>query len=376
MYSLLLRGINLGIKMFTSLQLHLAKVFLKIFLRDRQSIMFSLFFPLVFIGAFLFSGGEPDPINLGLVNNSTNTISKNFSELVTGDPLFNVTEGEESDLKEQLFLGDQTAIIVIPENFDYLEKTGELRLLLDASQVRQLGAIKEALNTSLLSIERELRNAEPMFSLKIEDVKSRPQRYIDFLLPGLLAFMLMNLSIAGSGFNIVEYRRRGILKRLFVTPIQPKDFIISIVLARMAIVLMQISVVLGLAIALLDIKIVGSFFSLYVMVILGTIIFLCLGFFLGSIAKTQEAIRPMVSVFVFPQLILSGVFFPISSMPELIQPLAHALPLSVIATGLRDIANDGTSLLVLNTTTLGVGIWLILSFIIVTKFFVWKEVAS
>ena len=376
MYSLLLPGINLEIKMFTSLQLHLAKVFLKIFLRDRQSIMFSLFFPLVFIGVFLFSGGEPDPINLGLVNNSTNTISKNFSELVTGDPLFNVTEGEESDLKEQLFLGDQTAIIVIPENFDYLEKTGELRLLLDASQVRQLGAIKEALNTSLLSIERELRNAEPMFSVKIEDVKSRPQRYIDFLLPGLLAFMLMNLSIAGSGFNIVEYRRRGILKRLFVTPIQPKDFIISIVLARMAIVLMQISVVLGLAIALLDIKIVGSFFSLYGMVILGTIIFLCLGFFLGSIAKTQEAIRPIVSVFIFPQLILSGVFFPISSMPELIQPLAHVLPLSVIATGLRDIANDGTSLLILNTTTLGVGIWLILSFIIVTKFFVWKEVAS
>ena len=376
MYSLPLLGISLGIKMFTSLQLHLTKVFLKIFLRDRQSILFSLFFPLVFIGAFLFSGGEPDPINLGLVNNSTNTVSKNFTELVTDDSLFNVTEGEESDLKEQLFLGDQTAIIVIPENFDYLKKTGELRLLLDASQVRQLGTIKEALNTSLLSIERELRNVEPMFSVKVEDVKARPQRYIDFLLPGLLAFMLMNLSIAGSGFNIVEYRRRGILKRLFVTPIQPKDFIVSIVLARLAIVLVQISVVLGLAITLLDIKIVGSLFSLYGMVILGTVIFLCLGFCLGSFAKTQEANRPMVSAFVFPQLILSGVFFPISSMPELMQPVAHALPLSVIATGLRDIANDGTSLLILNTTTLGVGIWLILSFIIVTKFFVWKEVAS
>ena len=144
----------------------------------------------------------------------------------------------------------------------------------------------------------------------------------------------------------------------------------------MAIVLVQISVVLGLAITLLDIKIVGSFYSLYGMVILGTVIFLCLGFCLGSFAKTQEAIRPMVSAFVFPQLILSGVFFPISSMPELMQPFAHALPLSVIATGLRDIANDGTSLLILNTTTLGIGIWIILSFIIVTKFFVWKEVAN
>ena len=289
--------------MFTSMQLHLAKVFLKIFFRDRQSVMLNLFFPLVFIGAFLFIGGEPDPIKLGLVNNSTNTISKNFSDLVKSDQLFEVTEGEESYLKEQLLLGDQTAIIVIPENFDYLEKTSELRLLLDASQVRQLGAIKEAINTSLLSIERELRNSEPMFSLKIEDVKARSQRYIDFLLPGLLAFMLMNLSIAGSGFNIVEYRRRGILKRLFVTPIQPKDFIISIVLARTLIVLMQISVVLGLAIALLDVKIMGSFLSLYGMVTLGTFIFLCLGFCLGSIAKTQEAVRPIVTSFTFPQLI-------------------------------------------------------------------------
>ena len=63
-------------------------------------------------------------------------------------------------------------------------------------------------------------------------------------------------------------------------------------------------------------------------------------------------------------------------MPGLMQPFAHALPLSVIATGLRDIANDGTSLLILNTTTLGIGILIILSFIIVTKFFVWKEVAN
>ena len=63
-------------------------------------------------------------------------------------------------------------------------------------------------------------------------------------------------------------------------------------------------------------------------------------------------------------------------MPEIIQPFAHALPLSVIATGLRDIANDGVSLLIFNSTTLGIVIWIILSFFTVTKFFVWKEIAS
>ncbi len=197
------------------------------------------------MGAFSFSGGEPDPINLGLVNNADSSASKNFSELVIADPLFNVTLGKEDALKEQLILGDQTAILVIPKNFNSNEGSSELKLLLDASQVRQQGVIKEVLNSSLLSIENELRGIKPMFTLKIEDVKARPQRYIDFLLPGLLAFMLMNLCLAGSGFNIVEYRRRGILKRLFVTPILPKDFIISIVLARLVIVLREECLVQG-----------------------------------------------------------------------------------------------------------------------------------
>ncbi len=356
--------------------MHLAQVFLKIFFRDRQSIIFNLLFPIIFMGVFVFFGDESEPINLGLVNNSSNNLSQNLSELVQEDPLFKVTKGTEDVLKQQLFMGDQTAIIIIPETFNSIDETSEIRLLLDASQVRQIGSIKEAISKSLLSIERSLRNTEPMFKIKLEDVKSRPQRYVDFLLPGLLAFMLMNLSLAGSGFNIVEFRRRGILKRLFVTPIKPQDFIISIVVSRILIILMQLSVVLGLAIILLDIKIVGSFFSLYGMIIIGSFIFLCLGFSFGSIAKTQEAIRPIVTSFTFPQLILSGVFFPINSLPEMIQPIAHILPLSIIATGLRDIANDGVALLMFNLNILGVFAWIVLSFIIATKFFVWKEVAG
>jgi len=328
------------------------------------------------MGAFVFSSGDNDPIKIGLINNSDSVLSKNFSELVSKDPLFEITEGDEAMLRKELILGNQTAVVLIPSDFGSKNESNELTLLLDLSQVRQLASIRDAVDKSLLSIERKIRSMEPMFSLNIEDIKARPQRYIDFLLPGLLAFMLMNLSIGGSGFNIVEYRRRGILKRLFVTPIEPKDFIVSIVLARMVIVLMQISVILSLSILILDITIVGSLVSLYGMVMLGTFIFLCIGFSLGSLAKTQEAIRPIVGLVTFPQLILSGVFFPISSMPEIVQPIVSALPLSVVVTGLRDIANDGVSLFSLNGTALGIFIWMILSFILATRFFVWKEVAK
>ena len=184
------------------------------------------------IGVFLYADGEPSPTSLGLVNQSQNELSLKFTKLLEDKKIFLVQQGTVSELKDSLNSGDITALIIIPEAFNQ-SGIAQLKLLLDASQVRQVDFIKDSIESTLLSIEREIRGAQPMFALELEDIKSRPQRYIDFLLPGILAYMLMNLCVAGSGYNLVEYRRRGILKRLFVTPIKPKDFIISIVLARM-----------------------------------------------------------------------------------------------------------------------------------------------
>ncbi len=361
----------------TKLQLHLAKVFLKIFLRDRQSIFFSLFFPIIFMTVFAFANnGEVDPIELGIVNNSPSAVANDFSQMLIDNPLFEVTLGEGEQLRTELVEGNQTMVLILPEGFDALSDGAELQLLVDAAQVQQLSLIMPLLEQTLISIEREFRNIEPMFTLTVEDVQARSQRYLDFLLPGLLAFTLMQLSIAGSGFNIVEYRRKGILKRLFVTPIRPRDFIASIVMARMAIVLIQLTVLILVAVLALDVTIVGNFVSFYFIVMLGTFIFLCLGFCLGSVAKTQQAVMAVGNIVIFPQIFLSGVFYPIESMPELIQPIAKILPLSFVSTAMREIANNGASLLSIAPSLLGIALWFVIAFVLATRLFVWKEVAN
>ncbi|MEQ8408235.1 MAG: ABC transporter permease [Gammaproteobacteria bacterium] len=365
--------------MLTRLQLHLARVFLKIFLRDKQSIFFSLFFPIIFMSVFGFiNNGEQEPVDIGVVNTSSGPVAEDFIQQLINDPLFNVTVGLESRLREQLEVGDQTMVLILPEQMntsDSIDATS-LRVLVDAAQVQQLGMIIPLLEQKLLAIEREFRDIEPLFTLAVEDVQARSQRYIDFLLPGLMAFTLMQLSIAGSGFNIVEYRRKGILKRLFVTPIQPKDFIAAIVMARTTIVLLQLSVLIAFAVFILDVRILGNFASFFLIVILGTFTFLNLGFCLGSVAKTQQAVMAVGNIIIFPQIFLSGVFYPIESMPELLQPIATVLPLSFVATAMRDIANEGASLLAVAPSLIGIVIWFVTGFILATRLFVWKEVAN
>jgi len=366
--------------MLTQLQRRLAFVFMKIFLRDRQSIFFSLFFPVIFMTVFGFvNNSEQEAIEIGIVNDSSAQVAQEFIAELENDPLFNVTGGEEADLREQLIAGDQTMVLILPEDFDVndsSEESTQIRVLVDAAQVRQLGMIIPMLEQELLSIERAFRDIEPMFSIALEDVQARSQRYLDFLLPGLMAFTLMQLAIAGSGFNIVEYRRKGILKRLFVTPIKPKDFIASIVVARTGIVLIQLTVLILFAVFILDVSIIGNFFAFYLVVLMGTFVFLNIGFCLGSIAKTQQAIGAVGNIVIFPQIFLSGIFYPIESMPELVQPIAYVLPLSFVSSGLRDIANEGATLLQIMPSLIGIAVWFVIGFVLATRLFVWKEVAN
>lgn len=144
----------------------------------------------------------------------------------------------------------------------------------------------------------------------------------------------------------------------------------------MAIVLIQLTVLILVAVLALNVTIVGNFVSFYFIVMLGTFIFLCLGFCLGSIAKTQQAVMAVGNIVIFPQIFLSGVFYPIESMPELIQPIAKILPLSFVSTAMREIANNGASLLSIAPSLFGIALWFVIAFIPATRLFVWKEVAN
>jgi len=354
-----------------------AKVMLKIHSRDRQAIFFGLFFPLVFMFIISFaSGGDPEPIELGIVNNANNNISTDFIASLESTLLFNITIGNEEELREQLIAGDKTVVLVLPDNFQDSGTPADLTVLIDASQVRQAAIVMPVLRTALVDVERQLRNTEPLFDLNVEDVQSRTQSYLDFVVPGLLAFSIMNIAIAGSGFNIVEYRRKGILKRLFVTPIQPRDFIGGLVIARLSICLVQITGLILAAIFLFHVVFVGNLLSLYLFILVGTVIFLCIGFCLGSLARTQQAIIAIGNLVTFPQMILSGIFFPIEALPDLVQPLAKMLPLSFISTGLREIAINGAGLLELVPSIIGMGLWAVVVLVLSIRLFVWKQVAA
>lgn len=359
------------------LTLIMARTFLRIFSRDRQAIIFSLFFPVLFMGVFgLVGNGDPDPVTIGIVDRANNSLSAAFTNAVKANALFEVSSGDEAALREQVISGDLKLLLILPEQFQDNGTPAQLGLVVDAAQVRELDLILPVLEKALVDVERSLRGEAALFSLQVEDVKARSQNYLSFLVPGLLAFTIMQISVAGSGYNIVEYRRKGILKRLFVTPLTPQAFIGGLVISRSLICLIQLAVLMLIAVYVFNVTIIGSPLDLFVIVLLGLALFLSVGFCMGSIAKTQQAIMAIGNLVTFPQMFLSGIFYPIDILPELIQPIAQVLPLSFLADAVRQIVVDGAGLGDLLSNLAGLLIWSIVALLAAIRLFAWKDVAA
>lgn len=357
--------------------LTMGRTLLKIFSRDRQAMFFTLFFPITFMVIFgIASSGAEDPIDIGIVDNAASAFSERFIDSLEGNGLFSVTVGAEDDLRSLVVDGDLALTLVLPDDFDGSEQAADLTMLVDAAQARQTAMLTPLVEQTLLNVERELRAIEPLFPLTVVDVQARSQRYIDFLVPGLLALTIMQISVAGSGYNIVEYRRKGILKRLFVTPIRPANFIGGLVISRLVITVIQVSFLLAVAVVLLGVPVEGNVIELLGLIILGSSIFLSLGFWMGSIAKTQQSIMLLGNLITLPQMFLSGVFFSIDSMPDLLQPVAKLLPLSFVVSGVREVIVNGTSLINQIPTVIGLIAWLAIGLTLAIKLFRWKEVAT
>jgi ABC-2 type transport system permease protein len=355
----------------------MAKTFLKIFSRDRQSIFFTLFFPITFMAIFGFINlGSEDAIKIGVVDNAGNAFSAEFVAALDGHPLFAVTVGDEGALREKVVEGELALVLILPEDFRGKENPADLTMLVDAAQARQTAMLRPLIDQALLDLEREMRGTAPLFPLTVVDVEARSQRYIDFLVPGLLALTILQISVAGSGYNIVEYRRKGILKRLFVTPIRPRDFIGGLVLARLVLTVIQVAFLLAVAVVLLDVPGVGNVFELLVLIFVSSAIFLSMGFCMGSLAKTQQAIMLLGNLITLPQMFLSGVFFSVESMPEVLQPVANVLPLTFVVSSLREVIVNGLSLAEQIPTMIGLAAWLAITLTLAIRLFRWKQVAS
>ncbi|WP_374723026.1 ABC transporter permease [Peribacillus tepidiphilus] len=353
---------------------------LRIFLRNRQVLFWTLAFPIflmVMLGSFL-GNGNGISLSIGVVDQDRSLQSKEFMTILMKNEAIDVEkENSKNDALSKLKKGDVQLVVVIPKGYDTSLSSAKVEpfsipVYYNETNfaVSQVGL--QLVNNAVDGISKEKADYQPVVVTDTIGIETLNLKYIDFLVPGIVAMMIMSNNMNGVAGQIAAWRERGILRRMQGTTLKASTFIAAQITARLILNGLQALIVLVVAQLIFGVEVRGSWFTLISFVILGTLAFMAIGFIIAGIAKTPESAAPIAGFLSFPMLFLGGVFFPIKNMPEFLQPIVHILPIAHLSHALRETMNVGASFMSLGTEALILGCWLVGAFIVASYTFKWE----
>jgi ABC-type polysaccharide/polyol phosphate export permease len=295
------------------------------FWREPEAIFWTFVFPLLLAAGLglAFRNRPPEVLNVGAV-------SQPLVQALKAEPLLAVRDYDASRAVRALRHG-QVALIAAPAahggvvyHYDNTNPEGRTaRLLADAAVQRAAGRVDPVPVSDRIIVEPG-------------------SRYIDFLIPGLLGMNLMGSAIWGMGFAIVDARRKKLIKRLVATPMPRAYYLLSFALARLLLLIVEVGVLVGFGVYVFQVPVRGSWATLALICLLGSLAFGAIGLLIAARPQTIEAASGWMNLVMMPMWVLSGVFFSAQRFPEALQPVIRLLPLTAVNDALRANMLQGT----------------------------------
>lgn len=221
------------------------------------------------------------------------------------------------------------------------------------------------------ALQRAAGQTEPV-AVRDEEVHEPGSRYIDFLVPGLIAMNLMSGSMWGVAWVIVQMRTRKLLKRLLAAPMKRRHLVLSLGLARMLIIPVELAVILAFARIFFSVQVTGSYLALLAIAFTGSAAFASLAIAVACRAQNTETVSGLMNLIMMPMFIASGVFFASSNFPDVVQPLIRALPLTAMCDGMRAVMIDGAGVVGVLPYLLVLALWGVPAFMLGLRYFRWS----
>lgn len=354
---------------------HMVFANLKMTIRNRMALFWLLAFPVIFIVLFgyLIGSGEFS-MSIGVVGADQAPQAARVVDEMRAIDGFEVTAGSEEAELAALQDGDRDIVLVFGPGPQADQITAAIYY--DQSNPQESQVAVAAIRQFLSAINQELTNAPQAIITTEQGISTQSINYIDFLVPGILAMSIMNSGIIGLSSIFVSYRERGILRRIKATPFPLGSFILARILTQVLVAVAQAVILLTIAKVLFDLTIVGDYLSLLVMVILGALAFLAIGFLISGVARNQEAADGMSNAIAFPMMFLSGIFFPVEMAPTWLRPITQAMPLTYLANALRDIMVHGNTLVTVWLNVIVMLVTTVIALLLAVRFFRWEARAT
>jgi ABC-2 type transport system permease protein len=353
---------------------------------DKRSLAMLFLAPIFAMCVFgIAFSGDVEDVNVIIVNQdqgytpplgnttylSQTIISNLDTEVLNIQNMNNVDEA-----RQKVTDGSASAVIIFPENFTQNAMiatknpssgtTAEIIIQGDDTITNIKNAILKTVSDAITDTMSE-EGVNPALKITSEPIYGQDAEFIDFFVPGILAFVVYLLTTILTLITFVGERANGTLERVLASPVTEGEVVTGYAITFGTLGILQVALLLVIAIAVFNIIVVGNVLLAFLAVAILAVTCQALGILLSSLAKRPEQAIQFFPFVVLPAFLLSGVFWPLQAIPEWLRPFSYLVPptyaveacraVMLKGWGLEKIWPDLAALVLFALLFLGLAVW-------------------
>lgn len=337
-------------------------------LSRKKALMIPLFlFPIIMIIFFGYGmGGTVKNAPILIVNDDTGTASNSIIQEIgaytasyNGNPMFTMTYTKDmarAEAESKIDSGLYKAVLLIPH--DYSEKLAKnenvtLTLLTDASDTTT--------SSIIISFMEKLVSRPGSVSLDIPEIYGNLE-YLDFLTPAVIALTVFMGSVATTGSAIAGEKEDGTIVRILMTPVSRRSVILGKTLYQLILQLARAVILILAAYFLVGFHMNGSWLLVALILTIFTLGGVGMGIVMSTRVDDMESFFQLNMLLTLPSMFVTGVFFPLSSVPDWMRYIAYCLPLTYANHAMRTIMIKGQGLGAISTDLIILSLFALITF--------------
>lgn len=297
--------------------------------RDKRIMLILFGMPIIMMLLFGYAvRNDVRNVRTVIVMSNTDYVTQQAVDRLSASEYFTITQVVATPVEAEQAIRDQKADLAIVFGEDYASGHSSLQFIVDGADPNMAQQWTQYANAVITNPNNGLVNTKLLYNPQMKSAYN--------FVPAIMGTLLMLVCAMMTSISIVREKERGTMEVLLVSPVRPILIIIAKVIPYLVLAFIILIVILLMANSLLGVPLQGSVFWIFVISTIYILLALSLGLLVSNIAKTQlVALLLSAMVLLMPIVMLSGMFFPIESMPKVLQYVSAIIPTRYYTSAMR-----------------------------------------
>ena len=297
--------------------------------RDKRTMLILFGMPIIMMLLFGYAvRNDVRNVRTVIVMSNTDYVTQQAVDRLSASEYFTITQVVATPVEAEQAIRDQKADLAIVFGEDYASGHSSLQFIVDGADPNMAQQWTQYANAVITNLNNGLVNTKLLYNPQMKSAYN--------FVPAIMGTLLMLVCAMMTSISIVREKERGTMEVLLVSPVRPILIIIAKVIPYLVLAFIILIVILLMANSLLGVPLQGSVFWIFVISTIYILLALSLGLLVSNIAKTQlVALLLSAMVLLMPIVMLSGMFFPIESMPKVLQYVSAIIPTRYYTSAMR-----------------------------------------